>query len=85
MPEQDTNNGRVSSNTQTDVRSYTPHSHVSTVYLHPKWNTERKAIKAGDLITWQTLLGRVLMPRRTLTLTHTLKRPMVIFSSCHLN
>jgi len=52
MPEQDTNNGYVSSNTQTDVLSYTPLSYASTVYLHSKWNTERKAITAGDLITW---------------------------------
>lgn len=70
MPEQDTNNGYVSSNTQTDVLSYTPLSYASTVYLHSKWNTERKAITAGDLITWQTLLGRVLMRR---TLTHSQK------------
>jgi len=69
MPEQDTNNGRVSSNTQTDVLSYTLHSQVSTVYFLSKWNTERKVITAGDLLTWQTLLGRVLMRGRTLTLS----------------
>jgi hypothetical protein len=39
--------------------------------VHSKWNTDRNAVTAGDLITWQTrqtLLGRVLMPR-TLTLS----------------